>query len=248
MRLRNQSLLVLFTILIGAPLLSHAANIQGPKRSILDRLKEEDAVRKRTLYRKGRVSVAPGLALTLNDAYRRNILLGVDSVYNFSDEFGVGLTAMFGLAYNTALADQLEDKRSNSVNRGGFADVNYVLTSEAIYTPIYGKAAFAGRISVAYDIHLLAGGGLMGFSGDAGLDSVSPVVSLGAGMRVFVQKALSVTFQVRDYLVYRADNAVPDVYADEGQGGVSSDRGLHNQFALMLSCGFYFPRAPQTSN
>ena len=248
MRGRYKQLLVLLAVLIGAPLVSHAANIQGPKRSILDRLKEEDAVRKRTLYRKGRISVAPALALTLNDAYRRNVLLGVDSAYNFSDEFGVGVTAMFGVAYNSALADQLEEKRSDSVARGGFTDVAYVLTSEAVYTPIYGKAAFAGRIAVAYDIHFMGGGGLMGFSGDAGLDTVSPLISLGAGMRVFIRKSLSVSLQVRDYLVYRADNAVPDVYADPGQGGVSSEKSLHNQFALMLSCGFYFPRAPQTSN
>jgi len=155
---------------------------------------------------------------------------------------------MFGFAYNSALADQLAEKRADSVQRGGFTDISYVLTSEAIYTPIYGKAAFAGRISVAYDIHLVGGGGLMGFSGGGALDTAAPVISLGAGMRVFIQRALSVSFQVRDYLVYRADNAVPDVYADTMQGELSTQKTFNNQFALMLSCGFYFPQAPQTSN
>ena len=248
MSTRYSALLILLTVFCGSISSSLAANIQGPKRSVLDRLEDEDAVRKRRLYRKGRISVAPALGMTLNDAFRRNVLIGVDSAYNFTDELAVGLSGMFGLTYNSSLADQLEEKRSNSVSRGGFTDISYVLTSEAIYTPIYGKAAFAGRISVAYDIHFLGGGGIMGFSGGGALDTASPVISLGAGMRVFVQRALSVSFQVRDYLVYRADNTVPDVYADEEQGGLSNEKSLSNQFALMLSCGFFFPQAPQTSN
>ena len=59
---------------------------------------------------------------------------------------------MYGLAYNSALADQLEKQRPDSVARGGFTDIIMGIYG-AVYTLIYGKVAFAGRISVAYDIH-----------------------------------------------------------------------------------------------
>ena len=109
--------LLLLGLCLGA-LSAQAANIQGPKRSVLDKLKDEDAVRNRTLYRKGRISVAPALSMTLNDAYRRNVLVGFDGIYNISDEIGVGLGGFFGLAYNTSLADQLETKRKDAVEEG----------------------------------------------------------------------------------------------------------------------------------
>ena len=229
-------------------LTAQAANIQGPKRSVLDRLKDEDAVRNRTLFRKGRLSVAPALSMTLNDAYRRNVLVGFDGIYNISDEIGIGLGGFFGLAYNTALADQLESKRKDTVERGGFADIAYLVTSEIVYTPVFGKAAFAGEISVAYDMHLIAGAGLMGLSGGGALDSAAPVGTIGAGLRVFLNKAMAVSVQVRDYIVYRANNEVPDVYADQDEGGISSEKKVMNQFALTVSYAFFFPQAPARSN
>ena len=248
MRALHLIVAVVFGGVLMLSLGAHAANIQGPKRSVLDRLKEEDAVRNRNLYRKGRISVAPALSMTLNDAYRRNALVGVDAIYNFSDEIGVGVNAFFGLAYNTALADQLEEKRSDAVARGAFADISYLIASELIYTPVFGKAAFAGRISVAYDMHLVGGVGLMGFSGSSRLEGASPVGTLGAGLRVFIDQSMAVSFQVRDYIVYKADNVVPDIYADPGEGGLSSEKSITNQFALMISYAFFFPKMPQTSN
>lgn len=248
MRTLNLLVTVLFGGLFLLSLGAHAANIQGPKRSVLDRLKEEDAVRNRQLYRKGRISVAPALAMTLNDAYRRNVLIGFDAIYNVSDEIGVGVNGFFGLAYNTALADQLSDKRSDTVARGAFADIAYLVTSELVYTPIFGKAAFAGTVAVAYDMHLIGGVGLMGFSGSSRLEGASPVGSIGAGLRVFIDKSMAVSFQVRDYIVYKADNVVPDVYADPGEGGLSSEKSITNQFALMISYAFFFPQMPQIGN
>lgn len=248
MRALNLIVAVLFGGVFLMSVGAYAANIQGPKRSVLDRLKEEDAVRNRQLYRKGRISVAPALAMTLNDSYRRNVLIGVDAVYNLTDEIGVGVNGFFGLAYNTALADQLSDKRTDAVDRGAFTDVAYLVTSELVYTPVFGKAAFAGTIAVAYDMHLIGGVGLMGFSGSPRLEGASPVGTLGAGLRVFIDKSMAVSFQVRDYIVYKADNVVPDVYADPGEGGLASEKSITNQFALMISYAFFFPKIPQISN
>ncbi|MGB0647574.1 MAG: outer membrane beta-barrel domain-containing protein [Bradymonadia bacterium] len=246
-RLNLATGLLLCGLCLGT-LTAQAANIQGPKRSVLDKLKDEDAVRNRMLYRKGRISVAPALSMTLNDAYRRNVLIGFDGIYNISDEIGVGLSGFFGLAYNTSLADQLETKRKETVEEGAFADIGYLVTSEIVYTPVFGKAAFAGEISVAYDMHLIAGAGLMGLSGGGDLNSAAPVGTIGAGLRVFLDQAMAISVQVRDYIVYRANNEVPDVYADQGDGGVSSEKKVMNQFALTVSYAFFFPQSPARSN
>lgn len=240
----RQRLFIILAFSMAASVAS-AANIQGPKRGVMDKLAEQDAVRKRWLLRDSRFSVAPSLTMTMNDAFRRNAIVSAEFGYFFTDRMGIQLTTGFGVSYNSALADQLEAKRAESLSKGGFSDVSYLLLGELDYAPIYGKAAFAGRISVAYDMHFLVGGGLMGFEGDQGLSTSSPVVSVGVGLRVFLTRAISTSIQFRDFIVNRATNAAADFYDQNANPNVDQTKEWSNQFAITLSTSFYFPQAPK---
>lgn len=227
---------------VALPTDAEAASIAGPRRSALDRLEEGDAIRNRLLLRGGRFEVAPQLGFTLNDAFRRNLLFGAQLNYHLTDSVAVGLTAMGGVAFDSALAERIADERPQRTKSGAFSDVKLLTSAELIYTPLVGKFAVVGRYVFGYDFHAIAGLGASLVGGGEDLDDFAFAPVVGLGMRVFFEDWMAVTFQVRDYIYSSALNAVPSA---EGTGDNSADSGWSNNFAVNFGVGFYFPQVPK---
>jgi outer membrane beta-barrel protein len=183
----------------------------------------------------------------MNDAYRRNFMPGLTMAYHFSDSLAIGLSGFFGVPYDTDLADQLQTKRPNRVSQGGFSDVSLITSAELIYTPLYGKVAVVQRLIVDYDMHVLLGGGLSMVGGGTELDKAAPTVVVGVGFRIFVNRWMATTIQVRDYLYSSALNSVVDQDV-EGNAQAAADANFKNNFVFMLGYSFMFPRIPKISD
>lgn len=240
MRIRVLHLAALAVALL--PTFAPAANIQGPRRTALERLEEGDAIRRRLILRGGRFEAAPALGFTLNDAYRRNVLYGAQLAYHFSDSFAVGITGFGAYAFNSDLADRIESERPERAKEGAFADVSFLGTLDFIYTPIIGKFALFGRTVLNYDLHVLAGVGGTQITGDPELETFAVTPVAGVGLRAFVTNGFSVNLEVRDYLYAAALNAVPNAESGRVEATESS---FGNHFALTVSAGFFFPQEPE---
>ena len=227
---------------LGAPALAPAASIQGPRRSALERLEEGDAIRNRLLLRGGRFELSPALGFTLNDAFQRNVLFGLQLGYHLNDDWGLGITALGGLALDSNLAERIQSERPEKVKQGAFSSVGVLGTFEATYTPIIGKFALFGRHVLNYDLHVLAGAGATLLKGSADLEGATPTAVLGAGLRTFVSGGFAVNLQVRDYIYSAALNEV------KKNGESQTDASFSNNFALTVGAAFYFPQEPKISD
>ncbi len=232
-------LLGLATLFAATPTL--AANIAGPRRSALDRLEEGDAIRKRLLLRGGRFEIAPAVGFTLNDAFQRNILFGVNLGYHFTDAFAIGVTGFGATAVQTGLADEVEQKRAARAE--GFSSIQLMASGELVYTPLIGKFALFGRAVLNYDLHILVGGGFASLTGEvADLEDGSPMAVAGVGFRLFIADWMAANIEVRDYIFSASLNSVANAEAD---GGNNAEEEISNNFAVTIGFGFFFPREPE---
>lgn len=228
-------------VMISAPV--YAASIAGPRRSALERLEEGDAIRRRMLLRGGRFELTPTVGFTLNDAFRRNMLVGANMAYHFNDAVALGANVMGGFGFNTGLADEVSSQRADRVD--GFSDQGLLGSVELVYTPLIGKFALFGRSIVNYDIHILLGGGASIRGGDsADVENLSPMAVAGIGLRTFVGDWMAVNIEVRDYIYSAKLNAVAGAADD---GGTAAQSEVSNNFAVTMGFGFFFPQEPKLS-
>ena len=194
---------VVWVVLLGLMGTVFAANIAGPRRGVMDKLKESDAVRNRFLLRDSRFEIAPTIGFTLNDAFRRNTIFGLKMDYHLKDNLALGGRFGYSIASDSALAENLAAKRPHRVKAGGFSDLQLNASVVLTYTPIVGKMAFLGRRVLDYDLHVLVGVGIASATGTPDLEGVSPAGVAGIGARIFMNQSSAVVLQVRD-LMYSA--------------------------------------------
>ncbi|MGC6418126.1 MAG: outer membrane beta-barrel domain-containing protein [Bradymonadia bacterium] len=244
-------LAVCCVLLPGAVSLStaEAANIQGPKRTALEKLKSGDAVRNRFLLRSERFEVAPTLGFTLNDAFRRNTLFGLELDYNWSDTWAIGASLQYGVAYDSALKERIQAERPERIDEGAFSDIKLAAALEVAYTPLFGKLAFLGRKVLDYDTHLIAGLGVASVSGSPQVEELSPMLVLGVGLRVFLNRYSAISVQVKDQIFSYALNALgEDSSGDLGGSKSAADSTFRNTLSVTLGYSFFFPSQPKVSN
>lgn len=242
-----RSALILVAALFAAGPAGAAGGLTGEKKSALEKLEEGDAIRKRVLLRGGRFEAAPALGFTLGDAYSRNILLGAQLTYHFTEAWALGATVLYGVTeVETGLAEDIKSEREEKAGDDAFSNLGLLGTLDVYYSPIIGKFALFGRNVLHYDMHLLLGVGGAQVAGNSEVEgfTFSPVV--GVGMRTFFNDWFSVNLALRDYIYSAALNAVTETESGEEKTSASSE--LSNNFAVTFGFGFYFPRVPQIGN
>jgi outer membrane beta-barrel protein len=237
------------TFLVAVPMdIVLGANIQGPRRSALEKLENGDAVRNRLLLRSGRFEMVPGIGFTLNDAFRRNVLFGLDLDYNMSDTLAVGAAFQYGLSFDSALKERLQAERPERVATSGFKDVQLTAAAELTYTPIFGKLAFMGRKVLDYDAHFIVGLGIVSLAGNTDVEGVAPMAVLGAGLRLFVSPSMALSFQVKDQLYSSSLNSVAGAGTETAGAKSSSESRVRSSLAVSIGYSFFFPAEPKVSD
>jgi len=232
-------------VLSASPAFS--ASMQGPKRSALELLEDGDAVRKRLLLREGRYSIAPGFGFTLNDAFSRTALVGAALRYNFTDTIALGASYHYGIAFDSALAEDIAAKRPGKVGQAGFSNVSQVVSAELAYTPLFGKLALFNRVAFNYDLQAIVGGGLSVLDGQGDLSSASPMLVLGLSTRAYLKNGIGLTLTVKDHIYSSALNAVVPLTGEPGSAPVAEEE-LRSNFAFLMGVEFIFPQDPKVGD
>jgi hypothetical protein len=166
----------------GTPVHAQEIQLTGP-------LAGAPAVRRLRLHREGRFDIAGHVSFTLLDEYRRTIMPGLRATYHFFDWLGVGLFGGYGVQYNAALADELQDKAvdgrdcEDPANRDGLAckrsavsvcrgadclsdkqlgRFQWMVAPQAIVVPFRGKFSVFGALFIDADISVFAGLAIVG--------------------------------------------------------------------------------------
>ena len=213
-----------------------------PLEAVADRrasLEEGPIVRRKLLFRSNRFELSPSLGSTMNDAYKRNYLVGIDANYHLTNHFGLGASGAFGvLTANTDLLNQVNETVDEHISNGlAYSTTTVLFDLHLSYVPLFGKISVFDTNVVNYDFHLEAGfgGALVAADGTVDDDQLSgfkPAPVFGMGVRLFIADSFAINFNVKDF-VYSS--------ADALEKGAEPQTELRNNFALSVGASFFFP-------
>ncbi len=201
-------------------------------------LEGEPSIRQKQLYLEGRHLLLPTFGVTINDAYRRNLLGGVSYRYFASHWLGLGLDLLAGTAVDTGLTENIENDLSTDDTAFDVqaTSLRFLASAVAELVPLEGKLMMLGA-QMRADFHITLGFGLASIAGEGRIeDTLSIMPSIGVGMRFFPEPWISVGLDVKDLIINRVLAA--------GFDGSVPDKGFHNNWLVALSVGFALP--PET--
>lgn len=210
-------------------------------------------IQKPVEWRKGRFGVSPVIGVTVGDPYWTSLMVGASGEYHILDWLTVGVDFRYAVGFTSDLLDQIE--RELAAERGQTDEedkanivttsrIDWLVTANVQFVPIYGKFLLFDAAELAYDLHLLAGVGYAATTAfptdstirqiDSTGGSVAPV--FGAGVRVFINSWLGFNLEFRDYLVQMV-RVAPEYPTGRGTPGES----FENNFEVSLGILFLFP-------
>jgi outer membrane beta-barrel protein len=130
------------------------------------------------------------------DAFYKGFYAQVSYTFHFTDNFAWQV-GRGGYSYNlkTGLREQLE--KDFGVIPTVFEEVQYMVGSDLLWKPFYGKAAVLNSRVIYFETHLLAGATVFKFT-----NGFKPALNLGLGFRVFQNKVISYRLDVTDNIVF----------------------------------------------
>lgn len=210
-------------------------------------------VRRKLLYRSTRLEVSPFFGMTLADPYTRNGLAGASVNFHLTNEFGIGLTAGYGLLQSpTDLRSNMDEAlnqgtRTEDAQRLAYSHIGWLVALEGSYVPIFGKFSILDSSIWNYDLHLTFGAAFIGQEAESVVlngqvqdtsligNQVAPTV--GLGFRFFASDFIALNLELRDFIYSRTE--LGDTSAGTSQ--------LTNNFMLSLGVSFFLPTAVKVS-
>ena len=205
----TQGLLVaLAALVVTAPATAYAEKDEAVSGPI---------VRRKVLYRSTRMEISPQMGLTLNDAFRRNIIAGAGFQYHLTNEFSLGVSGGYGVLHgNTDLSNNIEttlaNQASDKLDDISFSEIQWLADFTISYVPIFGKFSLLKSAMFPYDFHLQGGitlvneGGVAAGAGavDPEIEGIRPGGVLGGGVRLFLSDMLSLNIDLKTLFITRA--------------------------------------------
>nr|WP_236673681.1 outer membrane beta-barrel domain-containing protein [Comamonas sp. JC664] len=151
-----------------------------------------------------------GVGVLPANAYYKGLVGTVGYTYHFNDTFAwqVG-RGTYSYNLQTSLRRQLERDFNTSPNAAAFQDqVQWMVGSDLIWSPLYGKMAFLNASVLHVEAFLLGGGTVVKLDRDGGF---RPGVNVGLGVRLFTGKTLSLRLDVTNNAVFTGPSRVIQV-------------------------------------
>jgi outer membrane beta-barrel protein len=101
-----------------------------------------------------------------------------------------------------------------------FLEPKYMVHSNLILKPLYGKEALWNKGIINHESYLIIGGGMIAYekkysNGETDAES-DPSICVGAGTRYFLNKNLCMTLEIRDLINMKKDNTENNIYLGVG--------------------------------
>lgn len=218
---RNACGLALILALAGAAPAARAA--AGPARE------PAFAIQERIFDRYHEVGLLGGFIP--DEEFHYAFPVGVDYIYNFTENVAWEVVkAQYVLNREKALKKDLED--DFGVTPSKFDTMKFMIHSNLILKPSYGKDALRNRSVINHETYLLLGGGLVSYEEETSegekhaKNALS--LSLGIGRKYFLTKTWCLNLEVRDLVNFKHD-------------------GIKNNVVLGIGLGYRFNLAPRTA-
>ncbi len=157
--------------------------------------------------RDARHQLTPVFGFTINDLYQRNLAVGIDYRYYFTDWLGVGLDFMATYYhFDTSLTKSIDSQLTRPGQSGHPSTSSLqTLTHVAVnLVPVFGKFIAFRKLPMAYDLHIVVGLGLGTWTGQGRIENgmhFSPMI--GVGGHFFFSNWIALNLEVRDYMMIK---------------------------------------------
>nr|WP_242588982.1 outer membrane beta-barrel domain-containing protein [Corallococcus macrosporus] len=142
-----------------------------------------------------------GVGVLPADAFYKGLIGTVGYTYHFSDSLAwqVG-RGTYSYNVQTSLRSQLERDFDAAPTATAFEDqVQWMVGSDLMWSPLYGKTSFLNSNVIHFEVFLLAGGTVVKVDRS---DGFRPAVNLGLGVRVFSTQNVSFRLDVTNNTVF----------------------------------------------
>jgi outer membrane beta-barrel protein len=219
----------------------------GPVKKTPLSWKDILVVVRKPFLKTGRTELDPMVATTMNDNMITHRAIGGELAYYLTDVLAVGVE---GFYFQHSFQEPFDivarqARRLPTVNEykwSGALDFHYV--------PVYGKFAVLDHRLITWEVYFTAGIG-------AGQSEVIPrdpkypgftnlliEPNLGASMRFFLSKWLTVNLGVRDYMFidkFEPTNRSPTMNATASEAQSNADTAFINNIMFQIGIGFWIP-------
>ena len=185
--------LALFVVALARPAFaqSGASSSQGG---------ELHSIEKRDLM--GRHELTATLGVLPMDAFFKGMSLYGSYTYHFDHLYAWEIVGgLWSFNFGTGLEKELKDKYQVQPTSAG--ELTWVLNSNFVFKPLYGKFALGNDKLFSAEMFFVAGPALAGYT------AATPFgADLGAGIRMFMGRYFSMRFDVRDYMFFPNFNSM----------------------------------------
>jgi hypothetical protein len=131
------------TAMASAAFFASQETAQAQEIQLTGPLAGAPAVRHERLYREGKFEIAPTVAFTLLDEYRRTIFLGGRLQYNITDWFGFGVWGAYGVGQlDTNLTSEIDTTAPRNIETA--VNLNHTLNGAGA---VNGSAPFSDQVA-----------------------------------------------------------------------------------------------------
>lgn len=194
-----------------------------------------------------RTELLPFVGTTMNDNMIRHYTVGGELAYYLTDVLAVGVEGMYYVHSFREPYDLVarQARRLPTINQ-----YNWSAALDFHYVPVYGKFAILDRKLVTWEVQFTAGIG-------AGQSEVVPrdnhfpgftnlliTPNVGASMRFFIAKWLTVSLGIRDYVFYdhfEPQNRSDTMNATAADAKSNADGALINNVMFQIGLSFWVP-------
>lgn len=138
-----------------------------------------------------------GVGVLPLDAFYKGVSASVGYTAHFSDTFAwtVG-RGLYSYNLNTGLRGQLENQFGVAPTE--FEEVEWMVGSDLVWSPWYGKTSFLNQSVTHFDVSLVAGGSVLRMVDN----SFRPALNLGIGARLYASRSVSWRLDFTDNVVF----------------------------------------------
>ena len=151
-----------------------------------------------------------GVGVLPDDAFYKGLIGTVAYTYHFSDTFGwqVG-RGSYSYNVQTGLRTQLERDFDVAPTASAYEDqVQWMVGSDLVWSPLYGKTAFLNSKVLHFEAFLLGGGTVVKINR---ADGFRPAANVGLGVRMFSGETLSFRLDVTNNVVFAGASRINNV-------------------------------------
>ncbi len=196
-------IMILFIVLLPVPAM--AGNAQDDEKVF--------AIQERVFHRHHEIGINVGYVP--DEDFYNAYPVGIGYTYHFNHWLAWEVVrGQYMFTQEKDIKDKLEDEFG--VTPEVFLEPRYMIHSNIILKPLYGKEALWNRGILNHESYLILGGGMIAYeknfsNGDTDAET-DPSICVGAGTRYFLTKNLCMTLEIRDLVNLKKDDTENNIY------------------------------------